>query len=146
MHASFGALDLSPSLFWRSKLRRQRRFCMTFAIVSRRRDYVDHVVGRVRVNEGRDDLIVRGIHVIELHIESFTSKIDETSGPKMRRLIRRAPIWAAVDALSLRSLVPSLFYYFFQWQQKKRRVHFYQYSHQTKQRESNCTRSLSLKP
>ena len=59
------------------------------------------MVGRVRVNEGRDDLIVRGIHVIELHIESFTSKIDETSGPKMRRLIRPAPIWAAVDALSL---------------------------------------------
>ena len=66
------------------------------------------------MNEGRDDLIVRGIHVIELHIESFASKIDETGGPKMRRLIRRAPIWAAVDALSLaRSLVRSLFYYFF---------------------------------
>ena len=113
------------------------RFCMTFAIVSRRRDYVDHVVGRVRVNEGRDDLIVRGIHVIELHIESFTSKIDETSGPKMRRLIRRAPIWAAVDALSLRSLVPSLFYYFFQWQQKKRRVHFCQYYVATKQSKEN---------
>ena len=37
-------------------------------------------------------------------LRASREKIDsqsKTSGPKMRRLIRRAPIWAAVDALSL---------------------------------------------
>ena len=145
MHASVGALDLSPSLFWRSKLRRQRRFCMTFAIVWRRRDYVwvDHAFGRVRVNEWRDDLIVRGINH-GFHIESFA--------PRVKQADRRCADGSDVHQFGLRStLYRSLahwfdrYFLFFQWQQKKRRVHSYQYSHQTKQRESNCTRPLSLK-
>ena len=107
---------------------------------------VDHVVGRVRVNEGRDDLIVRGIPrwitYWELHVKNRWNKrtedaqIDQTCTNLGcgRRFIARSLIGSIV-------ILP-----FFQWQQKKRRVHFYQYSHQTKQRESNCTRSLSLKP